>query len=372
MQTATTTGMPTALLLAAAVVLAPGLAPALRAHIVYGTPSLHELAREADVVVRVRVATARRVVRVERPRVARPVVDVVVLETLRGARLTRLTFAPHGHGPAEYHDGQEALVFLRRLDRIPELAGTALSDHVRWASLQETSDALPLGPRTRRVWTDAVRRYLSAEALVDPAQREAALRETMLALLGSEEPRIAASALRDLVRAGATTIRPLDAPRLEGLVARATAPMTVRVGVLAELERRRLTDAPPRWARLLGEARGRDRLVVVRAAAAHPSAPVTRALLQIVAGGEPEAASAAAVSLGVPGNQDAVAPLEQLLAQDEVRLRFAAIRGLGAIGGAEAVAVLRRTAAFHPDQATRRRARAEEIVLERRAARAGG
>jgi HEAT repeat protein len=130
-------------------------------------------------------------------------------------------------------------------------------------------------------------------------------------------------------------------------------------------------DGPPRWARLLGDARGPDRVLVVRAAAAHPSAPVTRTLLRIVAGGELDAASAAAVSLGVPGNEGAVPALEGLLAKEPVRLRFAAIRGLGRIGGADAVAVLRRTAAFHPDPATRRRARAEEVVIERRAARSG-
>jgi HEAT repeats len=364
--------MARALLLAVAI-LAPGLAPAARAHIVYGTPSLHELARDADLVVRVRVARARRMVRLDgadHPRVERAVVDVVVLEALRGKGGPGLTFVPHGHGPAEYHDGGEALVFLRRIDRVPELAGTALADHVRWVSLQETSDAIPLGPRTRGVWTDAVRRYLSAEAIVDPVVRHDALREAMLALLDSDTPRIAASALRDLVRAPDSMIRPVDARRLERLVAAGRAPVTVRVGVLAELERRGLTDAPPRWATLLTGAAPRDRLVVVRAAAAHPSPAVTRALLGILESGDLEAASAAAASLGVPGNAIAVAPLEGLLAQDDPRLRFAAIRGLGGIESPEAVDALRRAAAFHPDPATRRRARAEEVVLQRRAHRA--
>lgn len=361
-----------ALLLAVAI-LAPGLAPVARAHIVYGTPSLHELARDADLVARVRVVRARRTVRLEGAagaRLERAVVDVAVLERLCGAGGPRLTFVPHGHGPAEYHDGAEALVFLRRIDRVPELAGTALAGHVRWVSLQETSDAIPLGPRTRRAWTDAARRYVAAETIADPAPRHDALRETMLALLGSDEPRIAASALRDLVRAPDTTIRPVDAGRLERLVAAGRAPMTVRVGVLAELERRGLTDAPPRWAALLSGAAPRDRLVVVRAAAAHPSPAVTQALLGILERGEPAAAGAAAVSLGAPGNAIAVAPLERVLARDEPPLRFAAIRGLGGIGGQEATDVLRRAAAFHPDPATRRRARAEERVLDRRARRA--
>ncbi|MGH7895809.1 MAG: HEAT repeat domain-containing protein, partial [Candidatus Binatia bacterium] len=77
----------------------------------------------------------------------------------------------------------------------------------------------------------------------------------------------------------------------------------------------------------------------------------------------PDAAVAAAVSLGAPGNHDAVAPLARLLASDDERLRFAAIRGLGRIGGAEAVETLQEAAAFHPDAATRRRAGAEAAVM---------
>ena len=54
-----------------------GLAPRAGAHVVYGTPSLQELTREADLIARVRVTTARRIVRVGSPARARPVVDVV-------------------------------------------------------------------------------------------------------------------------------------------------------------------------------------------------------------------------------------------------------------------------------------------------------
>ncbi|MGH7894711.1 MAG: hypothetical protein ACREQL_08580, partial [Candidatus Binatia bacterium] len=217
-----------------ALVFGLGLASPARAHVVFGTPSLHELVRDADLVVRVRIAAARATIRPQDARVQRPVVDAVVLEMLHGERVSRVTFVPHGHGAAEYHDGEEALVFLRRLDRVPELAATPLVGRVRWASLQETTDKIPLGPRTRAVWTDAARRYLAADALADPAKRHAALRETTITLLGSRDPRLAASALRDLVSAGdVPLVTAADVPRLEELLDRAMLPITVRVGMLA-------------------------------------------------------------------------------------------------------------------------------------------
>lgn len=335
------------------------------AHVVYGTPSLRDMAQDADVVVRVRITAARRVAEVAETRARRPVVDAVVLETLHGEPVQRVTFAVQGHGPAEYHDGEEALVFLRRLDRVPELAVTPLVGRVDWVSLQETTDKIPLSPRTRAAWVDATRRYLVARAVADPAGRRAALRDTTITLLASPEPRLAASALRDLVRAGAgLPLTPTDVPRLEALLDRDAVPIAVRIGVLAELEHRGLVAGAPRWARLVARARRADLVAVVRAVAAHPSPDVTAALVRVLETATPDAIAAAAVSLGAPGNDDAVAPLSRLLARDEVRLRLAAIRGLGRIGTAEALASLRVAAAFHPDAETRRRARAEVAIVD--------
>jgi len=344
--------------------LALSVAAPARAHVVYGTPSLHELARDADLVVRVRVATSERMLHTEAGR--RPVVDAMVLETLHGEPMQRVTFAPHGHGAAAYHDGEEALVFLRRLERLPELATTPLAGRVSWVSVQETTDKIALGPRTRHVWLDATRRYLRAQTLPDPAARRTALRETTIALLGSPSPRVAASALRALVVVGdGFGLGADDRPRLEALIGRASIPIAVRVGLLAELERRGVVVGPPLWARLLRGARGADLRRVVRAAGAHPSPEVTAALVQIAGAADIEAAAEAAVSLGVPGHDDAVAPLGRLLAGGDQRLRFAAIRGLGRIGTAPAMEALRHAAAFSADAATRRRAGAEVVVLER-------
>lgn len=336
------------------------------AHVVYGTPSLHDLARDADLVVRARITAARPNTDLPETRAGRPVVEAVVLETLHGEPVRRVTFAAHGHGPAEYHNGEEALIFLGRLDRVPELAATPLQGRVEWVSVQETTDKIPLSPRTRAAWVEAARGYLRVEAMADPAGRRAALRDTTLTLLASPEPRLAASALRDLVGAGGgLPLTPADVPRLEALLDRDAVPIAVRMGVLAELEHRGLIAAPRRWAGFVARARRADLVAVVRAVAAHPSPEVTAALVRVLKTAAPDAVAAAAVSLGTPANGDAVAPLTRLLARDDVRLRFAAIRGLGGIGTAEALESLRTAAATHPDAETRRRARAEVTIIDR-------
>lgn len=342
-------------------------ASSAHAHVVYGTPSLYDLVRDADRVVRVRVVEPSRLVHVDGVR--RAVVDATVLETLAGPPAARVRFVPHGHGAAEYHRGEEALVFLRRTDRVPELRSTPLAAAVEWASLQETSDEIPLDARTRRPWVEATRRYLAAEAIGDPDARRKALAGATIALLGSPDPRLAASALRHLVAAGdAFPLAPDAVRRLEALVARERVPMAVRAGLLVELERRRLVAGGPYWAAMVDGAQGPDALVVVRAAGAHPGPEVTAALVRRLRDRRPEIAAAAAVSLGASGNSTAVAPLVALLASHDPRLRAAAIRGLGGIGGGDALDALRVAAAFHPDPATRRRAGAQATLLARRAA----
>ena len=351
-------------------VLVLAVATPAGAHIVYGTPSLHELTRDADLVVRARITTARRLLRAPDGHAQRPVVDAEVLETLHGDPVRRVTFAPHGHGPAEYHDGEEALLFLQQLDRVPELARTPpLAGRVAWVSLQETTDKIPLGPRTRRPWIEATRGYLRAQAIADPDRRRTALREATITCLASTEPRLAASALRALVSAGdALELTAADVARLDVLVGRGSVPVTVRVGVLAELERRGLVAGPSRWSHLLTTVHPSDLRVVVGAAGAHPSPEVTTTLLRIVDGPDAEAAADAAISLGAPGNDAAVIALTRLLGAGDQRLRFAAIRGLGRIGSASALEALQNAAAFHDDAATRRRAGAEVVVLTRPAA----
>jgi HEAT repeat protein len=129
--------------------------------------------------------------------------------------------------------------------------------------------------------------------------------------------------------------------------------------LLSEIERRGLAPGPPHWARLLRETHGSDRITAVRAAAAHPSTEVTQELIALLAGDDALLVAEAAIALGAPGNDAAVAPLGKRLASSEERVRMAAIRGLGRIGTPSAQAALTQAAASHPDSATRRRAGAE-------------
>jgi HEAT repeat protein len=187
------------------------------------------------------------------------------------------------------------------------------------------------------------------------------MRELTVKLLASPDPRLSSSAVHDLALADAASpiLTAQDLPALEKILWSGSTPIGVRVALLSELERREILPGSPQWVRLLRETRGEDRIAVVRAAAAHPSDPVTQELIGLLANDDVLLVSAAAISLGVPGNEKAVAPLAKLLGSSQERVRMSVIRGLGRIGTPSAQAVLAKTAASHPDPATRRRAGAE-------------
>jgi HEAT repeat protein len=136
--------------------------------------------------------------------------------------------------------------------------------------------------------------------------------------------------------------------------------MGVRVGLLAELERRKLVDGPPRWLRLLSaEAPTPDRVTAIRAAGAFASEPVRARLIGLLSDPDARVAAAAASALGSPGNAAVVKPLTTALSHESSTVRMAAIRGLGRVATPEAMRALESAAASHPDPETRRRARAE-------------
>jgi hypothetical protein len=341
------------------------------AHVVYGTPSLHQLVSGADLVVRARIVIPDELLIVEEPALRERVVVARVLETLKESpgisEEAPLRFVQHGHGVPAYSAGEEVALFLQRIERTPELAGSALVGHVAWVSIQEGEAKFALDGGADDALLAALRRYARLEVLKPAEARRAALRHLTLELLGSPDARLSSSALRDVVATpdAAPLLTREDLPALETLLGRADVRIGVRVGLLAELERRALVEGPLRWAELLRTTAGSDRLTVVRATAAHPSPPVTRELVQLLGDPDREVAAAAAVALGAPGNADAVAPLARLLEDPESRVRMAAIRGLGRIATDGARQVLEAAAASHPDAATRRRAAAEVKLLMR-------
>jgi hypothetical protein len=348
--------------------LALALAPSpVRGHIVYGTANLRQQIAEADVVARARIVDADAAVVLEDPPLRRPVVDAVLLEVLKGdAEPGPVRFAQHGHGVAEFGDGEEVLLFLRRIERSTELDDPRLAAAVRYVSLQEHDARHPLAGESGERFVAAARAYLAVEAIRDPAARLGAQRQLTLEMLLSDEPRLALSALQDLVMHGdVELVTRADLPVLVARIEDAEAPIGLRVGLLAELQRRGLVEGPALWVALLRGTRGADLAAAVRAAGVHPSPSVTAELIRILEGEDAAAARVAAVALGTPGNAAATAPLAAALESDDARLRMAAIRGLGRIATPAARQILESAAASHPDPETRRRARAEASLLTR-------
>jgi hypothetical protein len=278
-------------------------------------------------------------------------------------------FAQHGHGVASFEPGVEVVVFLRSVGRTRELELVAAAGALDWVSLQEHDDEWALPAGSREAVARAVQGYAALEA--DPARRMAGLHQLTLELLVSDEPRLAATALQDLVRAGdALALAADDLPLLEPLLGDPLRPIGLRAGLLAELARRGLVQGDAHWVRLVDTARAEELPTALRAAGAHPGPAVTARLVRALEGDAGPAAEAAAVALGTPGNAAAVAPLARALARGGPRLRMAAIRGLGRIGLPEAHAALSEAAGGHPDPTARRRAAAELRVIEGHARRA--
>jgi len=337
-----------------------------RAHIVYGTTTLHHLVATSDVVARARILDAEGRVALEAPGMSRPVVEARLLEVLKGpAEPGIVRFAQHGQGVAPFEDGEDVLLFLRRIERHRELARLGSAGAVAYVSLQEHDAKFLLTSESREVMLSAARSYVRVGVVTDPAARHEALRRATFAQLASPDGRLAGSAVRDLVLAEELPlITEADLPVLEPILASSKTPIGVRVALLAELERRGLVDGPTGWVELLRGTRDRELQTVIRAAGAHPSLPTHTVLLEILAGDDPDAAAAAAMALGAPGNDTAVAPLSRALSKGEERLRMASIRGLGRIATSSARKALEEAANSHPDPATRRRARAEVKLLE--------
>ncbi len=337
---------------------------AARAHVVFGTETLRGLVVQADLVARVRIldpGAPGAVAPGSDAPLGEPVVVAEVLEWIKGAPAppaapgsspTTLRFVQHGHGVPLYAKSQQTVIFLQKLERTRELA--ALAGKVAWVSLQE-GKASPADARL----VAALRAYAALEKL-PLAQQSQGLRQITVKLLASPDPMLASSAVRDVaLLSNAPIVTAEDLPALEPVLGNQETPIGVRIALLSELERRKLVDGPPRWVKLLRETSGANQLAVVRALAAHPSAAITHELVALFARPDPVLVSAAAISLGVPGNEKAVEPLGRLLESSNERVRMSAIRGLGRIGTPAAQASLAEAAASHPDPATRRRAGAE-------------
>jgi hypothetical protein len=354
-------GQPASLLLAPALTLLALLAlpaPPARAHIIPGAVTLSQLTRSADVVAVARIANPSATIELKDRPVKRQVVDAEILEVIRG-EIPRgpVRFVPHGHAGEQYDKDEVVLLFLDRIEEDKNLASAQLAGAVRFAGIEEVADRIRLEESARPEILAAVKAYAAAEAQADPEARREELRRITKRLLASGQTRLAASALRDLATAGSEPlIGQADVPDLSRILDDPLRPTSLRSGILAELERRKLVDAPPRWVRLLQEAPAQDLPGVIRAAAKHRYPLVTAELVRILEDANREAAAAAAAAVGSRGDDAPVKALTRAIDSDEPKLRFAAIEGLGKIGTPAAREALTRAAASHPDPATAREA----------------
>ena len=153
-----------------------------------------------------------------------------------------IAFVPHGHGVAEYARGEEVVLFLHRIERVRELAttpsraawGGCRCRRARTSSLTARARSVPRRrPRLRRRRRPARGRATRrAPARDDPP-------------LASHEPRLSASAVRDLaLAADPPLVGAADLPALEPLLTDARVAIGTRIALLAELERRRLVVGP--------------------------------------------------------------------------------------------------------------------------------
>jgi len=233
-------------------------------------------------VARARIVDTKGAVVLTDPPLRRPVVEARLLEVLDGdAEPGPVRFAQHGHGVAEFVEGEEVLLFLRRIERSAELDDPRLAAQIGYVSLQEHDARYPLVGAGGERFVAAARAYVAVEAIRDPAARLGALRQLTLELLLSDEPRLALSALQDLVRHDdLELVTGAEVPILAARILDAEAPVGLRVGLLAELQRRDLVDGPALWVELLRTTRSADLAAVVRAAGAHPSPKVTAELIR--------------------------------------------------------------------------------------------
>ncbi len=334
---------------------------------VYRARTLRGLAADADLVLRVRIVSVPGPVQlppVGSGAAGRPDVEADVLEVLKGGEridAPRVRFVQHGHGVVSFAPGGETLLFLHDIARSRELAALGRGGEHEWVSPQEAGDEYPLEARTRRPLLAAVRAYIAAESIGDPAARTEVLRRATVGLLTAGDARLGASALRDCALAPDLPLLARDdVPALTAVLDDPSTSMGLRAGLLAELERRGLVDAAPRWLALLsGDAAPSDRLTAIRAAGRAADAVVRARLVELLGDPDPHVAAAACSALGTPGDATAVPALSTALAHPHAPVRMAAIRSLGQIGTPEALDVLEATTRSHPDPATRRRAGAE-------------
>ncbi len=329
-------------------------------------PTLAQLTSDADVVVRARIVEGSVALSAADAASQWPIVRAERLESWKGDAPPSVLFAQCGTTQIAYAPGEVVALFLWKSARVRAFSGASAATQIEWVSFQGAPDKLTLAPSDAALPT-AIRAYVAVGALPTPESRLEAFRRVTVQHLRSGDPRLAAWAVRNLeIAANAPLVTTAEMPLLDPLIDDPALAIDTRIALLAELERRQLVFAPPRWGRLLRQTPLPDLLAVVRAAGAHPSTGVTIELERALDRGDDTLATAAALALGSPGNESAVRSLADAVNTRDWPLRQAALRALGRIGTQQARHALELAAVFHPDPQTRQRATVEVIMLARR------
>lgn len=330
----------------------------VHAHTIPGAQTLHDLCRAADVVAVGRIT----LVSTPDPHATTlPAVDAEVTEIIREGDLKKgsLRFWPHRHGNEQYVVGEELLLFLeptRALERAIE---------VKFEAIEAIGDRFIVPADRRDVWIDAARTYVKLgkgpRGSTDPFE----LGRISIRMLARPETQLAHMALRDLMLAEtAAAIGQNDVPELLRIVDDANRPAMLRVGLLSELERRKLTPLGLHWVSVLETTSSNDRSAVISGAKSRWFVPeVNAALVAILDRGSPDEAISAARAVGAEGNDAAVEALARAVEREPAELRFTALSSLRRINSVHGRDKLEGVARSHPDAETRKVALSEIALL---------
>lgn len=328
------------------------------AHTIPGAFTLHDLCRAADVVAIGRITlvpTANPGTTELSPARAE------MTELLRdgGEKPGVIWFWPHRHGNDTYDTNEELLFFLDHT-RTPERAKEA-----KYEALEAIGDRFVIPKEARDIWIEAARKYVALgkgpKSSTDPRE----LGRLSVTMLASADTTLAQFALRDLTLAGtAPVVGEHDLPALLRIVDDAKRPAMLRVGLLSELERRKLTPVGAHWVSVLESTPTNDRTAVIAGAKSRWFVQeVNAALVARIDQGSLAEAIAAARAVGAEGNDAAVEALARAANRESAELRQVALGSLRRINSVGAREKLTEFAKTHPDLETRKIALSEMALL---------
>ena len=224
---------------AIAVALA-AIATAAPAHVVFDRGTLRQWTADSDAAAVVVFESDGRLWRADDGSDRQDFFRVRVETVLYGAlKAGPLEFFPHAEGFPSFRAGDRALLFLERT--ADHIEFTSLAPRFAWFSTQGAGQEWKLPPDETGVRILDVAQRLASHRTQRPADTGRALREVLLAELGSGVPRLRRDAIAELVTA---RTRPefLDAESLRSFSAFADAP---ELSVTERLALVRLLDGAP-------------------------------------------------------------------------------------------------------------------------------